>query len=129
MGVSLSNYLSAAEAGEVAEAQGQAAIFINLAGGPTHMDTFDLKPDAPAEYRGDFNPIDTNVPGIQISDQLPKLAQVADKYAILRGVSHNLADHGLGTLYMITGNKPLPSLRFPCYGAVVAKVKGSTPDM
>src|SRR5437016_4128109 len=129
LGVSLPNYLSMASAGEVAAAKGQAAIFISLAGGPSHMDTFDLKPDAPAEYRGDFKPIGTNVPGIQISEHLPKLAQVADKYAILRGVSHTLADHGLGALYMNTGNKPLPSLRFPFYGSVAAKEKGAEPDL
>lgn len=129
MGLSLSNYLRLAQAGELSEGRAQGAIFVNLAGGPTHMDTFDLKPDAPAEYRGEFNPIDTNVPGMQICEHLPKLAQVADKYAILRGVSHTLADHGLGALYMITGNKPLPSLRFPSYGAVVAKEKGAEPDM
>ena len=129
MGLSLSNYLNLASAGEVTAARGQGAIFINLAGGPSHMDTFDLKPDAPAEYRGDFKPIETNVSGVQICEHLPKLAQVADKYAILRGVSHTLADHGLGALYMNTGNKPLPSLRFPCYGSVVAKEKGALPDM
>ena len=52
------------------------------------MDTFDLKPDAAAEFRGEFNPIETNVPGVEISEHLPKLAKCADKFAILRGVSH-----------------------------------------
>ena len=130
VGLSLSNYLSMASAGEVsAAARGKAAIFIRLAGGPSHMDTFDLKPDAPAEFRGDFKPIKTNVPGVEISEHLPKLAQVADKFAVLRGVSHTLGAHELGSLYMNTGNKPLPSLRFPCYGSVVAKEKGAAKDM
>ena len=97
------------------------AIFINLAGGPTHMDTFDLKPDAPAEFRGEFNPIATNVSGIEICEHLPKLAKCADKFAILRGVSHTLAAHDWATKYMNTGNRPLPSLEFPGYGAVVAR--------
>ncbi len=86
---------------------------MRLGGGPSHMDTFDLKPDAPDTHRGEFKPIATNVDGMQICEHLPKLAQCADKFAILRGVSHTLAAHELGTLYMGTGNRPLPSLDFP----------------
>ena len=93
------------------------------------MDTFDLKPDAPAEYRGEFNPIKTNVPGIEICEHLPKLAQCADKFAILRGVSHTLAAHELGTKYLNTGNRPLPSLEFPGYGAVVSKELAGPRDL
>ena len=89
-GLTLANYLQLAEAGAVKKKGIESAIFINLTGGPSHMDTFDLKPDAPKEYRGTFNPIQTNVPGIQISEHLPKLAACMDKYAILRGVSHTL---------------------------------------
>ena len=90
-GLSLASYLQMAEAGEVQSgAKAKAGIFIHLAGGPSHMDTFDLKPDAPKEYRGTFDPIKTNVSGIEISEHLPKLAACADKYAILRGVSHTL---------------------------------------
>lgn len=129
MGFALPQYLSMAQANALAEAKGKSAIFVRLGGGPSHMDTFDLKPNASSDVRGEFNPIETNVKGIQICEHLPKLAKVADKYAILRGVSHTLAAHELGTLYMNTGNKPLPSLRFPTYGAVVAKEKGSLPDM
>lgn len=129
VGLSLSKYLSLASAGEVAGARGNAGIFIRLAGGPSHLDTFDLKPNAPAEYRGEFNPIKTNVPGMEICEHMPKLAQVADKFAILRGVSHTLAAHDLGSQYLNTGNKPIPSLYFPCYGSVVAKEKGAPPDM
>src|SRR5690348_3944379 len=88
-GLSLSNYLRLAAAGEVTGAKAKAAIFVNLTGGPSHMDTFDLKPNAPAEYRGQFNPIKTNVSGVEISEHLPKLAQCADKFAILRGVTRS----------------------------------------
>jgi hypothetical protein len=130
IGMTLSRYLSLAEAGEIVPvAKGKAAIFVRLAGGPSHLDTFDMKPAAPSEYRGEFKPINTNVPGIQICEHLPKLAQVADKYTILRGVSHTIAAHELGSKYMNTGNRPLPSLEFPTYGAVVAKELGSAPDM
>lgn len=122
VGLTLSNYLRLAHAGQVsANAKARYGIFINLPGGPSHMDTFDLKPDAPQEYRGTFNPIATNVPGIQISEHLPKLAKCMDKFAILRGVTHTLGAHRLGSEYVNTGTKPLPSLEFPGYGAVVAK--------
>jgi hypothetical protein len=120
-GLSLANYLRMAEGGQVTGGKANAAIFVNLGGGPSHMDTFDLKPNAPKEYRGEFNPIATSVPGIEICEHLPKLARCADRYTILRGVSHSLAAHDLGTKYMNTGNRPIPSLEFPGYGAVVTK--------
>src|SRR5262245_17997126 len=99
-GLTLGGYLRLLDAGEVRPRKGKSAIFIYLGGGPTHMDSFDLKPDAPAEVRGEFNPIRTNVPGIDISEHLPKLARCADKFTILRGVSHTLAGHELGTMYL-----------------------------
>src|SRR2546423_4478716 len=77
MGLSLANYLRLAAAGEVQDGKARSAIFIYLGGGPSHMDTFDLKPDAPEEYRGEFKPIATNVPGVQICEYLPKLARCA----------------------------------------------------
>src|SRR5262245_19361484 len=109
-GLSLAGYLRRAAAGEVRQAKATSAIFVFLGGGPSHMDTFDLKPDAPAEYRGEFKPIDTNVNGIQVCEHLPHLAKCADKYTILRGVSHTLAGHELGTAYMNAGSRPVPSL-------------------
>lgn len=120
-GLSLAGFLRLANAGEIKGAKATSAIFVHLGGGPTHMDTFDLKPEAPAEYRGTFNPIKTNVDGIEICEHLPKLAQCADKYAILRGVSHTLGDHRQGTEYVNTGNRPLASLEYPGLGAVVTK--------
>src|SRR3954464_13943453 len=120
-GLSLANYLRLAEAGEVQPSKAKAAIYIHLAGGPSHMDTFDLKPESPSEVRGTFNPIKTNVEGIEISEHLPKLAQCADKFALLRGVSHSLGDHRLGTEYVNTGSRPIPSLEYPGFGAVCNK--------
>lgn len=129
-GFSLANYLQLAQAGQVdAGAKAKAGILIYLTGGPSHMDTFDMKPDAPAEYRGTFNPIKTNVSGIEISEHLPKLAQCADKYAVLRGVSHTLAAHQLGRMYLNTGNRPLPSLTYPSYSAVVSKEMTAPADI
>src|SRR5206468_7861722 len=120
-GLALGDYLRLAEAGEVKNAKATSAIFINLAGGPSHLDSFDPKPEAPVEYRGEFSTIATNVPGMQLCEHLPKLAQCADKFALLRGVSHSLTEHQMGTKYLNTGNRPLPSLEFPGYGAVVSK--------
>jgi hypothetical protein len=128
-GLALADYLRLSEAGETRAATARAVIYVYLGGGPTHLDTFDPKPDAPAEYRGEFRPIETNVPGVRISEHLPKLAHCADKFAILRGVSHTLAAHELGTRYMITGNRPLPSLEFPGFGAVVSKELGGPRDI
>ena len=128
-GLSLADYLRRADAGELRSGKATSVIQVYLAGGPTHLDSFDLKPDAPKEFRGEFNPIETNVPGIAISEHLPKLARCADKFAILRGVSHTLAAHELGTKYMNTGNRPLPSLDFPGIGAVVSKELTGPPDL
>ncbi len=129
-GLTLSGYLRAVEAGQIApKAKAKSGIFIFLAGGPSHLDTFDLKPKASKETRGEFNPIATNVPGVEFSEHLPKLAGCADKFAILRGVSHSVAAHQLGTEYVNSGNRPLASLEFPSYGAVYCKEReGSLPN-
>jgi Protein of unknown function (DUF1501) len=81
-------------------------ILIWLDGGPSHLETFDLKPEAPDEIRGEFKPIETNVPGIQICEHLPKLAKIANKYTIIRSVCHNQGNHGAGNHYMMTGAPP-----------------------
>ncbi|MGB0582646.1 MAG: DUF1501 domain-containing protein, partial [Limisphaerales bacterium] len=107
----------------------RSAILVFLRGGPSHLDTFDMKPDAPREYRGDFKAIGTNVPGIQICEHLPQTAKLADKFAIIRGLSHNLADHGIGTRYVSTGNRPLPTIDFPEFGSVVSRSFKVADDM
>ncbi len=119
-GLTLPTWLQMASAGEVNQTRATRAIFIELVGGPSHLDTFDLKPDAPDTVRGAFSPINTNVPGVQISEHLPRLAKVADKFAILRGVSHTLAAHQLGREYVNTGSRPIPALQFPSFGSVVS---------
>jgi len=81
-------------------------ILIWMDGGPTHLETFDLKPDAPLEIRGEFRPIETNVAGMRICEHMPKLATIADKYSIIRSVCHNQANHGAGNHYMMTGAPP-----------------------
>jgi hypothetical protein len=126
-GLTLSGFLRARAAGTVSPAaKAKAGIFVFLSGGPSHLDTFDLKPEAPAEFRGEFNPIETNVPGVKISEHLPKLAACQDKFAILRGVTHSVAAHQLGTEYVNTGSRPLASLEYPGYGAVFCKEREGT---
>ena len=120
-GLSLGQFLKATEANEDNGQPIRSAIFVDLAGGPSHLDTFDPKPNAPREIRGKFASVKTNVAGVEISEHLPKLAKCADKFAIVRGVSHTLAAHRLGSEYINTGNRPLASLEYPGYGAVVTK--------
>ena len=81
-------------------------IFVWLPGGPPHMETYDMKPEAPSEYRGDFNPIQTNVPGIDVCELLPMHAKVADKFTLIRSIHHNFADHGGGHKRLMTGRVP-----------------------
>ncbi|HYH68057.1 MAG TPA: DUF1501 domain-containing protein [Urbifossiella sp.] len=119
-GLGLAGYLRAAHAGAVKAPTANAAVFVFLGGGPSHIDTFDPKPDAPAEVRGEFRPIDTAVPGVRVSEHLPRLAKLAGSFAVVRGVSHTLAGHELGTEYLNTGSRPVPSLVYPGYGAVVS---------
>ncbi len=129
VGLSLAQYLQIAEAGQVGPSKAKAAIFVRLSGGPSHLDTFDMKPDAPASHRGEFREIATNAPGVRFCEHLPKLAKCADKFAVLRGVSHTLADHRLGTKYLTTGNRPLPSLEYPGFGAVVSRELSGPADL
>ena len=127
-GLSLSQYLRA-RANSRERLAKRSGIFIFLEGGPSHQDTFDLKPNAPAEYRGEFKPISTAVPGIQICELLPRLAKRMKDFAIIRGLSHTLADHGIGKKYLLTGNRPSQTLSYPEYGAVVSKIHPSAFDL
>jgi uncharacterized protein (DUF1501 family) len=103
-----------------------AVIFVWLPGGPPHQDTFDMKPDAPAEYRGAYNPIKTNVPGIDICEHTPQLAKLADKFSIIRSVAHKFADHGGGHKRFLTGRDPKEPTGFvndtPMVGSMAAEV-------
>ena len=121
LGVNLAGLMQLEALGGIEEkSKGKNAIFIYLPGGQSNLDTWDLKPES-KETGGEFKPIDTNVPGIQISEHLPKLALQADKYTILRSVHHTLAAHAPGQQYLRSGNKPIPSLEYPNYGSVIAK--------
>lgn len=106
----------------------KAVILIYLAGGPSHIDMYDLKPKAPAEFRGEFRPIGTNVAGIEICEHLSRQAQVMDKMAIVRSAYHTNAGHGMGSQWMITGWQPTIEVNdniYPSAGSVVAKMRGA----
>ncbi|HWC89066.1 MAG TPA: DUF1501 domain-containing protein, partial [Pirellulales bacterium] len=102
-------------------------ILIWKGGGPSHLDTWDLKPAAPAEFRGDFQPIASSVPGIDVCELLPQSAAQMDKFAIVRSVTHPDAGHESASHYLLTGYKPtndIPSNEMPSYGSVTAKERG-----
>ena len=120
---------------EASQKKDVSCIFIFIIGGMAHQDMWDTKPEAPTEIRGDFRPIDTKVPGIQVSELLPRIAGVTDKLAILRSLTHGDPDHTAGYHVMMTGQHPgfggsfnrnvLNNNMHPSFGSMVAKL-GST---
>jgi Protein of unknown function (DUF1501) len=103
----------------------KACILLWMAGGPSHIDTFDPKPDAAADVRGEFRPIDTSVPGIRISEHFPRIAKLMKHAAILRGMSTLESDHKLATYHLHTGYQNRAGVvAFPSLGAIVAKELG-----
>jgi hypothetical protein len=104
-----------------------------LGGGPPHLDMFDMKPDAPEEYRGQFKPIQSRVAGLQVSELMPELAKCADKYTVIRSVTteNKPGDHARAPLYWLTGNPRLPSGtdEYPMYGTVVSKLRPGPADL
>jgi hypothetical protein len=105
----------------------KSVILIWLAGGPSHIDMYDLKPNAPAEFRGEFKPIASNVPGIQVGEHLPRQALIMDKLAVVRSAYHTNAGHGMGSQWMLTGYQPTIEVNdniYPSTGSVVAKMRG-----
>lgn len=106
LGFTLADWNRAATAGATASRpKAKSVILIFNCGGPSHIDLWDMKPDAPAEIRGEFKPIPTNVSGIRISELMPRLAKMADKYAIIRSVHHNQSQHNTG-MYWSTVGRP-----------------------
>src|SRR5690242_9844190 len=116
----------------------KSVIFLFQFGGPSHIDMFDMKPDAPESIRGPHKPISSNADGIQVSEKLPRVAKIMDKVTLIRSVHHTMKNHNSASYYAITGHEP-PSddqrLRdslelFPAYGSVVDKlapVQGEMP--
>jgi hypothetical protein len=114
----------------------RSVILLFLSGGPAHQDMWDLKPDAPEEIRGTFRPIATNVPGIAICEHLPRMARLADRYAIVRSVTHLQSNHPAAAYWMMIGSpiqRPsneagaMSRLDRPHPGSALARVLGPTP--
>ncbi len=108
----------------------KSVILIWLDGGPSHLDLYDLKPEAASEIRGIWRPIRTNVPGFEISELFPRQAQIADKFSIVRSLYHGTGDHFAGGHRMLTGkemgvNGANQSGRFPSIGSIIARERGA----
>lgn len=126
-GISLAAIISIVGTGAQAQSQphAKAVIQIWMWGGPSQNDTFDPKPDAGYDYCGPLSkPIDTNVPGIKIGELLPQLAKQADKYSIIRRMTHGVVAHETAAYLMQTGHQPGVGLVYPSLGAIVSLFKG-----
>ena len=123
--LSLGQSQASAQAPQREKKRSPACILIWLDGGPSHLETFDLKPDAPKEVRGPFQPTSTKVPGIHVCEYMPRTAQVMQHVALIRSMTSNLGEHNFGSHYLLTGYKPNPALRYPSFGSVVAQHRSS----
>jgi hypothetical protein len=122
-GLTFADFFRARAATSAQEAPAKSMILIWLAGGPPHQDMFDMKPDTPPPFGSELRPTQTNVPGIQFCELMPRLAHMADKFSILRsvGIGTERWEHS-GGLYWLTGNpRNQTTVKFPMYGSVLAK--------
>lgn len=123
-----------ASAAEASFGRAKSCLLMFLEGGPAQHDLWDMKPDAPREVRGEFDPIATSVPGIDVCEHLPLLAQQMQHVALIRSVHHSIVDHNAGAYYAMTGRNPVVNGRlivrdepenFPPFGSVLAKLRPS----
>ena len=118
--------------GKNTAAKATSFIYIILQGGLSTIDPWDMKPDAPSEFAGEFQPVDTNVPGIQVCEHLPRSSRVMDKFSLIRSFNQKSSDHGAADHYMQTGYFPRagfnpglsPNNHYPAYGSIIAKKLG-----
>ena len=137
LGLTLPGLLQAAEKNKGPKARAKSVIFLYQFGGPSHLDMFDMKPDAPEGIRGPHKPMSSSADGIQVSERLPKVSKIMDKVTLIRSVHHTMKNHNSASYYALTGHEP-PSddqrLRdsidlFPAYGSVVDKLAPVRDDM
>ena len=134
MGVSLSQVLQsqASDRGQGRTSKDVSLIVVFLQGGLSTIDTWDMKPEAPVEFRGEFSPISSSVPGIQICEHLPRIAKIQDKFSLVRSFGHGDSNHGSADHAMLTGYAPgagfngglKPNNQKPCVGSIVSKEQG-----
>jgi hypothetical protein len=130
-GLALPELLQAEARGGRRKAPAKSIIFLNQFGGPSHLDTFDLKPQAPEGIRGLFRPIRSRAVGLQLCEHLPRMAQAADRFCLVRSVHHKMRNHNSASYYCLTGvAPPLDDIRlrdtldlYPAYGSTVAKLR------
>jgi uncharacterized protein (DUF1501 family) len=106
----------------------KSCILVWLHGGPSHLDLFDLKPDAPSEIRGEFRPA-KSVDGVYVSEHLPRIAARMGKLALVRSVTSPEGNHDRATQYLVTGHRPSPAVDYPSMGAVVAKLAAAAGEL
>lgn len=135
LGAGLVDMLRLRSEAALANRRQTSCILVWLDGGPSHYETFDPKPTAPAEIRGEFQPIATKVPGVHFSEHLTRLASISDKFAVVRSIQHNQGNHGAGNHYMMTGAPtriPVGCGAFvsfhPSLGSVTAYERGGAKD-
>ena len=127
LGLNIQRVLAAAESRAAIKARAKSVIFLFQWGGPSHLDTFDMKPGAPAEIRGPLSPIATSVPGLQICHQLPAVAPQMHRMTIIRSMTHTMKNHNSAGYYALAGHAPASDdqrLRdsldlWPAYGSII----------
>jgi hypothetical protein len=130
-GLSLADLLRLRARAEVGGARPRdtSVIQVFLGGGPSHLDTFDPKPEAPVEFRGEFRAIPTSVPGVAFGEMLPGLARRTGRLAVVRSLHHTTSDHAEGSHWVLTGHAPRAATpranERPSVGSVVARVRGA----
>ncbi len=130
LGLGLPGLLQAAEGSKKGKTKAKAVIFLHQFGGPSHVDTFDMKPNAPEAIRGEFKPVATKAPGLLVCERLPGMARVADKFTLIRSMHHSMKNHNPATYYSLTGHAPpLDDIRlrdsqelYPAYGSVIDRL-------
>ena len=132
-GLTLPHLLQAEQAARVAQQAAPRAkniIFYWCQGGPPHQDTWDMKPLAPDDIRGEFRPINSNLPGYQVCELLPQLSRQIHRLSIVRGVNHHIPDHNPGSMFMLgSGNPPNPTTFHPTWSSVVKKETPEKPGV
>jgi hypothetical protein len=125
LGLSLADLLrleAATKKDGAAAPKAKSVIMVWLGGGPATIDMWDLRPNAPEGIKGEFQQIKTKADGVEISEHLPKVAQVMDKATVVRSLAHTIPSHGPATVFMTTGNKPTPAVQYPSLGSLVTKL-------
>src|SRR5260370_24508391 len=122
LGLGLADLLRLEACADKAKRKAASVIMVWLAGAPSTIDMWDLKPDAPEGIRGEFKTIPTSAKGVAICELLPKVAKIMDRCALVRSLHHNIPEHGVGTIYMTTGNRPSPALEYPALGSLASRL-------